>query len=88
MIEEPLGGAHRDHHQMAGRLKIYLVKCLRELVGASRKINWSKAGTKSSAGWASFWEALGWKRRGRNGGRRRVVSFLIHAVLEPAAGRP
>ena len=33
VIEEPLGGAHRDHHQMASRLKIYLLKCLRELVG-------------------------------------------------------
>ena len=31
VIEEPLGGAHRDHHQMAGRLKMYLLKCLREL---------------------------------------------------------
>ena len=31
VIEEPLGGAHRDHHQMAARLKIYLLKCLREL---------------------------------------------------------
>ncbi len=27
-----MGGAHRDHHQMASRLKIYLLKCLRELV--------------------------------------------------------
>jgi acetyl-CoA carboxylase carboxyl transferase subunit alpha len=33
VIEEPLGGAHRDHHQMAGRLKWYLMKCLRDLVG-------------------------------------------------------
>jgi acetyl-CoA carboxylase carboxyl transferase subunit alpha len=33
VIEEPLGGAHRDHHQMAGRLKLYLTKCLRELAG-------------------------------------------------------
>jgi len=32
VIEEPLGGAHRDHHQMAARLKSYLVKTLRELV--------------------------------------------------------
>jgi len=32
VIEEPLGGAHRDHHQMAGRLKIYLLKTLRELL--------------------------------------------------------
>jgi acetyl-CoA carboxylase carboxyl transferase subunit alpha len=32
MIEEPIGGAHRDHHQMAARLKMYLVKSLRELV--------------------------------------------------------
>ena len=32
MIEEPLGGAHRDHHQMATRLKMYLLKTLRELV--------------------------------------------------------
>src|SRR4030095_16148806 len=33
VIEEPLGGAHRDHHQMASRMKLYLLKCLRELVG-------------------------------------------------------
>ena len=32
VIEEPLGGAHRDHHQMASRLKIYLLKTLRELL--------------------------------------------------------
>jgi acetyl-CoA carboxylase carboxyl transferase subunit alpha len=31
VIDEPLGGAHRDHHQMATRLKAYLVKSLREL---------------------------------------------------------
>lgn len=31
VIEEPLGGAHRDHHQMASRLKTYLSKTLREL---------------------------------------------------------
>jgi acetyl-CoA carboxylase carboxyl transferase subunit alpha len=32
VIDEPLGGAHRDHHQMAARLKMYLVKTLRELI--------------------------------------------------------
>lgn len=32
VIKEPLGGAHRDHHQMAARLKVYLVKTLRELL--------------------------------------------------------
>jgi acetyl-CoA carboxylase carboxyl transferase subunit alpha len=31
MIEEPLGGAHRDHHQMATRLKTYLSRQLNEL---------------------------------------------------------
>ena len=31
VIEEPLGGAHRDHYQMAARMKMYLVKQLREL---------------------------------------------------------
>jgi acetyl-CoA carboxylase carboxyl transferase subunit alpha len=31
VIDEPLGGAHRDHHQMAGRLKMYLIRTLREL---------------------------------------------------------
>jgi acetyl-CoA carboxylase carboxyl transferase subunit alpha len=31
VIAEPLGGAHRDHHGMASRLKIYLKKCLNEL---------------------------------------------------------
>ena len=33
IIPEPLGGAHRDHHQMAQRVKLYLVKTLRELSG-------------------------------------------------------
>ena len=33
VIAEPLGGAHRDHHQMAGRLKQYLVRQVRTLVG-------------------------------------------------------
>ena len=38
VIEEPLGAAHRDHHQMATRLKMYLLKSLRELVDhANRK---------------------------------------------------
>ncbi len=32
VIEEPLGGAHRDHHQIAQRVKSYLVRTLRELV--------------------------------------------------------
>jgi acetyl-CoA carboxylase carboxyl transferase subunit alpha len=31
VIPEPLGGAHRDHHQMSQRLKLYLLKNLREL---------------------------------------------------------
>jgi acetyl-CoA carboxylase carboxyl transferase subunit alpha len=31
IVEEPLGGAHRDHYQMAARLKQYLIRCLREL---------------------------------------------------------
>jgi acetyl-CoA carboxylase carboxyl transferase subunit alpha len=35
VIEEPLGGAHRDHHQMAARLKGYLSKTLDGLVKLS-----------------------------------------------------
>ena len=31
VIDEPLGGAHRDHHRMAARLKQYLLKTLREV---------------------------------------------------------
>ena len=31
VIEEPLGGAHRDHHQMANRLKNFLLKSLKDL---------------------------------------------------------
>jgi acetyl-CoA carboxylase carboxyl transferase subunit alpha len=31
IIEEPLGGAQRDHHQTAARLKTYLTKSIREL---------------------------------------------------------
>jgi len=33
VIEEPLGGAHRDHHNTAARLKQYLVRTLRDLAG-------------------------------------------------------
>ena len=33
IIYEPVGGAHRDHHLMASRLKLYLKKALRELMG-------------------------------------------------------
>lgn len=32
VIEEPLGGAHRDHQQTAARLKMYLVKTVKELL--------------------------------------------------------
>jgi acetyl-CoA carboxylase carboxyl transferase subunit alpha len=32
VIPEPLGGAHRDHHQMAARMKVYLTRTLRELL--------------------------------------------------------
>ncbi len=33
VIQEPLGGAHRNHQLMASRLKLYLRATLRELVG-------------------------------------------------------
>ena len=32
VIQEPLGGAHRDHHLMASRLKLFLRTTLRELI--------------------------------------------------------
>jgi acetyl-CoA carboxylase carboxyl transferase subunit alpha len=32
VIYEPIGGAHRDHHQMANRLKLFLRNTLRELL--------------------------------------------------------
>lgn len=35
IIEEPLGGAHCDHHSMAARLKTYLVKTMKSLQGFS-----------------------------------------------------
>jgi len=31
VLPEPLGGAHRDHRQMAARLKSYLIRCLVQL---------------------------------------------------------
>lgn len=31
VIPEPLGGAHRDHHQIANRVKMFLLRALREL---------------------------------------------------------
>jgi len=33
VIRDPLGGAHRDHHRMASKLKLHLRSKLRELVG-------------------------------------------------------
>jgi acetyl-CoA carboxylase carboxyl transferase subunit alpha len=36
VIEEPLGGAHRDHHQIAQRIKSHLVRALRDLVDIPR----------------------------------------------------
>ncbi len=35
VIEEPLGGAHRDHHQMAARMKSYLLRTLTQLKSSS-----------------------------------------------------
>ncbi|MEM9364457.1 MAG: acetyl-CoA carboxylase carboxyltransferase subunit alpha [Planctomycetota bacterium] len=35
VLEEPLGGAHRDHHQMASRLKTYLSRALTDLEDVS-----------------------------------------------------
>jgi acetyl-CoA carboxylase carboxyl transferase subunit alpha len=35
VVEEPLGGAHRDYHHMAHNMKTYLTKSLRELRGKS-----------------------------------------------------
>ena len=35
IIEEPLGGAHRDHHNMAAKMKSYLKKNLKELTQKS-----------------------------------------------------
>ncbi len=36
VIEEPLGGAHRDHQQMAARLKKYLLRMLGQLMAQPR----------------------------------------------------
>ena len=35
VIQEPLGGAHRDHREMGNSLKSYLLRYLRELRSAS-----------------------------------------------------
>lgn len=37
VIDEPLGGAHRDHHQMASRLKAYLLRTLSQLLNQPRE---------------------------------------------------
>ena len=37
VIKEPLGGAHRDHHGMASRMRSYLKKNLRELIGTPKE---------------------------------------------------
>ncbi|VTS03427.1 acetyl-CoA carboxylase carboxyltransferase subunit alpha [Tuwongella immobilis] len=38
VIPEPLGGAHRDHNEMANTLKTYLLRYLRELKGLSTDV--------------------------------------------------
>ena len=76
VIEEPLGGAHRDHHQMAARMKIYLLKCLRELVGTKPDVLVDTAATTSSARWASILEAAGRGRRARNARKSRADADL------------
>jgi acetyl-CoA carboxylase carboxyl transferase subunit alpha len=38
IIDEPLGGAHRDHHQIAARLRMYLLRTLRELSGTEPQV--------------------------------------------------
>ena len=35
VIEEPLGGAHCDHHQMSARMKLYLLKTLKSFADYS-----------------------------------------------------
>ena len=57
VIEEPLGGAHRDHPRMAARLKMYLHQALRELTAAADRQTAGGCATKNSAGWACFWKA-------------------------------
>ena len=38
VIPEPLGGAHRDHHQTAANVKRFLLQSLRELVGTESDV--------------------------------------------------
>ena len=77
VIEEPLGGAHRDHHQMASRLKSYLTKSLDQLVKLSPESlvndrygsgSWRPAASplrrsRRSSGSASRWMHTGSARR-------------------------
>ena len=51
VVEEPLGGAHRDHHQMGGRLKMYLIKNAPRAAEAADGRAAASSATKSSAGW-------------------------------------
>lgn len=37
ILKEPLGGAHRNHHQMAASMKVYLLRTLRELSSLTPK---------------------------------------------------
>lgn len=87
VIFEPLGGAHRDHHLMASRLKIYLRSKLRELCSQavpklleSRYLKFRRMGVfLESAASDGDAQANG---NGRTGGLHRSTP---HARFEPEA---
>ena len=49
IIPEPLGGAHRDHHQAGANLKRFLIQSLRELVDQPRAETYSRPATTNFA---------------------------------------
>ena len=92
VIEEPLGGAHRDHHQMASRLKMYLLKCLRELTPipadklvAARYQKFRRDGQVSGRlrdGFQRQWPGCGSRQRQR----RQMTIQKAHG--QPSVGLP
>ena len=82
IIEEPLGGAHRDHHQMAARLKMYLQTSLRELIALPDR---STAGGRYEK-FRRMGVFLGERRRDRLG-RRGADGIDRHNRYDPKSGK-
>ena len=87
VIEEPLGGAHRDHHQMAGAAEDVPDEVPPRAGGPAHSSGCWMSATPSSGGSGSSWSSPPAERRWRKpdviGERRGVSPTCRSATLAP-----